>query len=408
MTAPGSSPHAPIDRLAEAGSPSDLVILNYGDPAYRHQSDLVAGLSRSENIFLRIVAYLVFAESVSVPTRHILEGDDMAQAIVWLSPLLEEGILIPERRAGASSFEDVARIRNLPQLSLRRAEFLDRHSTKIRSFQFDVLSATYVDLLNSDLDMGGAFRRTVDGGISGKYASAISAAHDDHLAYGDGNPERFVHSVAKFAPKLRTPAWRWAMARYYTTPLAYDSANTREIPASAAKLLFRGRVIDSAASPFARAAPVDSTYQRLAAKIPADNIATSSRDYCEALLEVRRAIPDARRIFADVREASQLKDAGDSLSAQLEKELARQQGIRPGKGRLFTLVSSLLGTGAGAMLGFVAPGGAESIVGLGGGVLLGLGSGIGSNELYQRFQERHDLVRRPWVLAMDRLERDVD
>ncbi len=198
------------------------------------------------------------------------------------------------------------------------------------------------------------------------------------------------------------------MARYYTTPLAYDSANTREIPTSAAKLLVRGRIIDPGAVPFGRAAPVDSTYQRLAATIPANSIATSSREYCEALLEVRRALPEARRVFSDIREAAQLKDAGDSLSAALEVELARQQGVRPGKGRVFTLVSSLLSAGAGTALGFVVPGGAESLVGIGSGALLGIGSGIGMTEIYHKVQRRRNLERRPWVLAMDRLERNFE
>src|ERR1044072_4068937 len=159
-----SSASGPIDQLTEPGSPSGLVIVNYGDPAYRHQLDNTQGLSRAEAISLRLVAYLLFADNVSIPTRHVLEGEDMAHAVSWLSPLLDEGILVPERRAGVSSFEEIVTVRQLPEISKRRAELLDRHAKVVRSFRFDSLAATYLDLLNSDLDVNGALRRTVPGG----------------------------------------------------------------------------------------------------------------------------------------------------------------------------------------------------------------------------------------------------
>src|SRR5215468_1055674 len=171
----------PEDKLGEGSTIEGLILLNYGDPAYRNSTDATEGLSRAEAVFLRLIAYLVFAEAVSVPTRYILEGNAMAQAVRWAVPLLEEGILVPERRAGPVSFEDLARVRQLPELAFQRAAFLDRHATRVRSFRYADLLAVYRTLLNEDLAPGGAFRHTVTGGLSGKHAAAILAAYEDHV-----------------------------------------------------------------------------------------------------------------------------------------------------------------------------------------------------------------------------------
>ncbi|MDY7086921.1 MAG: hypothetical protein SYR96_17610 [Actinomycetota bacterium] len=48
------------------------------------------------------MACLAFADGVCVPSRHILEGDAMAEAIAWAVPLLEAGIVVPTRRVEAA------------------------------------------------------------------------------------------------------------------------------------------------------------------------------------------------------------------------------------------------------------------------------------------------------------------
>jgi hypothetical protein len=395
----------PVDRLVEGSSVDGLVILNYGDPAYKNRADETQGLMRAEEIFLRLVAYLAFAEATCVPARHILEGDAMAQATVWAAPLLDEGILLPERRVEAPSFEDLARLRGLPEIGFRRAAFLDHHAGRVRRLVWQELARTYSQLLNDDLAMGGAFRRTVVGGLTGKYAQSLDRAYSDHLQNGDGTPELFVRSIEKFAPDLRNQARRWAMARYYTTPLRYDTANTREIPASAAKLLVRGKVLDPALTPFEKAAPAEQTFSRLRASIPAQSIGSSHQQYCEALLEVRRELPEARRIFSDITHASQLKDAGESLSDMFARELARQLRVRTSKGRVFTLLSSLLAGAAGGAASLAA--GADIALGLGSGLAAGVGGSVAANELQNRMGDKKDRKRRPWVLAMDRLDNKV-
>ncbi|TCC39373.1 hypothetical protein [Kribbella sindirgiensis] len=393
------------DKLGESEPIDGLVLLNYGDPAYRGTDDSGIGLSKAESIFLRLIGYLAFAEAVSIPARFMLEGQAMAQAMTWASPLLEEGLIVPERRSGPGSFVDLARFRQLPELGLRRAEYLDQHAKRARIFRFSELSSTYRDLLTADLAESGAFRRVVVGGRTGAIAAALSHARGDHEIHGDGNPETFVRIVEKHAPKLKHVAFRWAMARYYVTPLLYDGVNTREVPDSAARLLIKGGVLDKAIPPFEGAAPAEAAFERLKTAIPADSISSSARHYCEALLEVRRSLPEARQIFADIAEASHLKDAGQSLSHELDRELARQRGVRTGHARVFTLVSSLIGTAAGAAGGM--PFDADPILllleGFGSGAL----SGIVSNEVQQKVHARADRKKRPWMLAMDQLDKSV-
>ena len=393
----------PRDNLGDGALISGLVILNYGDPTYPQTPDSDGRLHGAEAIFLHMLAYLLFAEAISIPSRYILEGDDMAQAIVWAANLLEEGLIHPERRADATSFDSLAASRQLPQLGFQRAAFLDRHTSRVRSFHYSDLSRTYRDLIADDLSPGGGFRRVVSGGNSGRYSESISLARRDYLQAGMDAPEFLVASIKKHAPALETKARRWAMARYYTTPLLFDTANTREIPASAADILIRGRVIDGAIPPFAGAAPAESAFNRLRATVPIEPISPYCRTYCEALLEVRRAYPEARQLFSTISDASHIKDAGDSLSNAFASELEKQLRVRSTSDRLFTVTSSLMGGGAGFGLGEALLADRPAVQ-LGGSLVLAVGSGVASNELLNFLRDRRDRKRRPWLLAMDRME----
>ena len=393
------------DLLTDKGSISGILLLNFGDPAYDGTADLTPGLGRAESVFLRIISYLVFAEAVSVPTRFILDGADMAQALAWSTPLLEAGILIPERRVGPSSFDELAQFRNLPEIGRHRAEFLDRHASRVRVFHYRELSTAYIDLLTHDLSEGGAFRRVVRGGQRGQNSSLLSTARDNFVAHSDGTPEAFVNSVRGANPALVNDAWRWAMARYYTTPLLFDESNTREIPASAAKLLTRAGVLDSDSPRFESAAPVDESYARLGrlhTSLPAGSIGAYHREYCESLLEVRRAVPEARRIFSDIRDAAQLKDAGDSLSRRFADELARQKRERPGPGNLFLLMSSLAGGGAGFAGGLLA--GTDVAFQVATALSTAVAAGYVTDRVGTVVKGKRGNSKQPWLLAMDRIE----
>lgn len=403
-----TEPIEPIDLLTDPGSVSGVFLVNFGDPAFRNLNK-PGPLPRAESIFLRLIAYLLFAEVVAVPTRYILDGDEMAKAIYWATPLLEECILVPERRSGPESFDQLVRMRKLPELALRRAEHLDRHANLVRTFHYGELSSTYVKLLSSDLSSSGAFRRVIPGATRGRQAQSLSRSLNDALRHfvrtTDGTPEAFALSVQRANPKLYAQAKRWAMARYYTTPLLYDRANTREIPDSAARLLTRGRVLDFSRRPFDSAAPVDEAYTRLEKlhiDLPEGSIEKYYRQYCEALLEVRRTTAPARKLFEDIRTADEISAAGLELSERFAAELARQKAERPSKGRVFTVGSSLAG-------GLIAFEEAKAVVDqtfpqLTAGLAAAVGTGVLSNEAMRMHNTRRIKRRQPWLLAIDQLQ----
>lgn len=395
----------PVDSITEGPGLGGAVVLNYGDPAYRLGSDSPLRLDGAERIFIRILAYLLFAEDICIPARHILEGDDMWTAVKWAAPLLDLGLIVPTQRIESSSFEEYVRQRSLSGAPTRRAEFLDAHAVRTRRLRYRDLSEAYRKVLVRDLDVAGCFRRAVRGGTRGRYAEALSAACLEFSLQPEGTPDAFTRIVAYHSPKLRASARRWAMARYYVTPVleAFDTAHTREVPRSAADLLNKGGALAGGFSLLEEeAVPVGVASNRLEASIPADSIAANSSRYCDALLEVRQGVPEARRVFADIRQAQRLPEAGKGVSVAFRREFYRQLHSRPSSGRIFTLVSSLLGGLVGSGVSVIS--GTDPITATGVSLAVGTGTGMMTNEIQKRVEARQDRKSHPWALAMDQLE----
>jgi hypothetical protein len=68
-------------------------------------------------------------------------------------------------------------------------------------------------------------------------------------------------------------------------------------------------------------------------------------------------------------------------------------------------VSSLIGGIAGSTLGLAT--GSDPMLGAGAGLALGVVSGMASNEIQNLVNQRSSLRRRPWLLAIDRLDQLV-
>lgn len=384
-----------VDRLGEVGTPSGLVIVNRGDPTLPQLSN---GSSGAEAFFLRLVAYLAFAETVAVPARHALESEPVARALRWARPLLADGCVIIERRAGVASYSELARVRRLSEACVRRGHELDRAEAGFRSFKYADLSAHYKALLDTDLARGGALGAILGARRAAGHRPLLDAAHDWHLEHGDGTPEQFVRAIELQDPKLAVQARRWAMARYYVTPADFDDVNTREVPDTAHKLLIKGGVWPEQLESYEDAAPADELRSRLRVTLLRHPVAQWHRQYCESLLEVRRAFPEARRLFSDIRERSQLEDAGASLSDRLAIEMARQLAVRAPTGRTFDLVSGLVG--ASATLPIV-PSGA---VGLASALAAGAATSVTTGMIRGHMDEKRDRRGAPWRLAIESYE----
>lgn len=390
------------DELVEGASPSGLIIMHDGDPVWTPSSP-ASTMPEARRLFLRVVAYLVFAEQLAVPARYLLGGEPLFRAFLWLRPLVEVGWVVPERRAGVGSLEELARTRRLGEVAVIRAAALDDFVGASRSFRFEQLSEHYRDVLTADLAKGGAFRRTVVGAQRGKHVAALDAAVDWHLEHGDGTPERFAEAVAVHARSLRKQALKWAMARYYVTPTAFDHVNTRELPRDARDLLVEGDAFPKSLDYYAEAAPVQDLSGRLEMQLPLVPVELFHREYCEALAEVRSQFPEARRVFGTIREASQMEDAGRTVAARFADELARQMAERkPEVSQSFSLKASLLSGAAASPLAFAEPG-----VSLPLGLAVSVASGIAVPKITRRREAAEDKENRPWVLAIDEMDRRV-
>ncbi|MEU4693800.1 hypothetical protein [Actinoplanes sp. NPDC023714] len=389
-----------------------VLVFNYGDPSYHRAPDRTPDLVVTDDIFLRLIAYLLFADSICIPARHIVRGPAMGSAVSWAAPLLAEGIIQPARRNDVGTFEDnLCRDgRAITAAELARARMLDRFTTRSYLFDSTGMAAANRSVLLGDLSLDGAFRRSVCGGRFGRYAEPLSDAAGEYGDAGDGSVDNFIDIVARHAQPLRASASRWALARYYTTPVlcGVDTVNTREIPASAAALLIRGGVMASVlASPLVadRLSPVETACHRLRSSLPALPVTEHASRYCAALLEVRQAIPQARQLFSEVLRPAEIRDAEVTVAQRFERELNRQMRSRSSNGRAFTLVSSLIGGVGGAALGVVT--GIDPVLNAGTGLAFGIATNIASNEIQNLLRERSTLRKRPWLIAVDHMERSL-
>lgn len=384
------------DRLSDQPSVPGALVLNHGDPTNRPTSQSRLSIKPSEDVFLRIISYLPFAETIIVPGRHMLDGMHAFDATVLAQPLLREGLLIPERRSGPSSFEEVARTRSLGSLELERAKFLDKHARTVREFRWDALSSAYRETLLRDLAPTGAFRRVVPGGIKGRFKNALDIAYSIYEKSGSVLPEGFISAVEAACPQAAALARRWAMAHYYLTPARFDDVNVRQMPREAANLLIRGRSMNNALRPPDGLAPAEYLLQALQVGLGIDDVRVHAAAYCEAALKVRQDIPQARQLFKKIILDAEARDASQEVSAAMERELTRQLKRRLIDRPLYSLSIDLAGGIAAAGAGLLI--GSAEAVGLG-----AVGAGATSGVKYS-LKHAYDKYARPWRLAIDTLK----
>lgn len=383
-----------VDGLAEAGQ----VILHYGDPSYaRRNRDDSTRLPPAEALFLRIIAYLAFAESVCVPARYILGSRSTFDAITLARPLVEEGLVRPERRSEVQCCEELAERLGLPEVARRRGEWIDTVARSTRVFHSTELADYYRAILLQDLGPTGGLRTALRKDILRASLPGLERAHEAYAAVTDGTPEAYWRTVAEYAPRIEPTARQWAMARYYITPTKFDTLNTREVPRSAADLLIRGKVLDEAMRPLDLPAPAEAMFTTLSMHLPAHDARARARDYCEAVLEVRGRVPRAREIFSDVQRRAELSPISTELAQLMREELDRQRGIRRSSGTVFTVMASLAGTGLGWAVGNDP----------GVGLATGVAGGVASNAVQNRLQDSRERKKRPWVVAIDYMTRDA-
>jgi hypothetical protein len=372
------------------------VVLNHGDPLFARALNRPDDIQLAREVFLRIVAYVPFAQTICIPSRYILDGTAMYQATLWAGPLLEAGIVQPERRAEIPSFVELADDRRLGATGRARAQELDRLATTARPVRWKPLEATWRELIIGDLQPDGPFRSLLArrglGAKRGRNAAALNTVAARYAAEGQGL-EDFLALVGQYCPgSVQRYAVRWAMARYYHTPTLMDATSVREIPEYAGKLLLSTGALPDLSEPIDAATPAAQAHGRLSIEVPLfGNIGERTHVFCRVAMRVRDEVPEARRVFTERIDQRSLSENGLTVSQALEEEARRQ--LKP-RGRFHPW-------GARLGIGLFSGG-----VGLGLGVLdpyLGGASGFGAAAGAEKVRDYIERQRRSWEVAIDRL-----
>jgi hypothetical protein len=343
---PGDARFVHEETFFEGEVAAGQVIMHHGDPRYgRQRLDDPAGVSATVGLFLRVIAYLAFAETVCIPARYILADTSGFEAMWMARPLLELGLVQPARRKEAASYAELAVLLGLPADGHRRARWLDQLDHIKRVFYSDKLSQRLRAVLLEDLDRHGGLRVALGANLEQDMFRTIELsldrAHEAYATLNDGTPEAFWQTIAAHAPTARTLARRWAMARYYITPTFYDLLNTREVPRSAAELLRQGKVLDDDMQPIDLPAPVGIAVAQLTLAMPSYEVRSRANEYCEAIVRIRERIPQARAVFADIQRRNELSPLSQELGQMMADELKRQMRLRRLTTRTFTVMASL-------------------------------------------------------------------
>lgn len=389
-----------IDALAVSGeSPGSLLVSNYGDIAFLRELQLPGDLLPSEVIFLRLLSYLAFIDQVAVPARLILDSQPLMEAMEFAAPLLREGIIRPERRANVDSFSSLAAERRLGDLARQRAERLDELSGKPRLFRFDHLQKTYTEILRTDLAPGGAFRNTITGGKRGRTAAALDLAHKAYLVDADGTPENFAEIVGRHATGLSPRARRWAMARYYSTPVLFDDRNMREIPPPAADLLLAARVKEQMSLPEPTIAPANLLLQSVKVALPAHRVTLDHEIYCDTILRLRSDLPEARKISRTILDATEAHAVSREITEAFARELRNQQHSAGSESshRAFVIGSWFVGTAVGVI--------GDLFVGMP--LVISGPAGLAAAGAGDKLEDVRRRRKSPWVLAVSMFNKTV-
>ena len=192
---------APTDELVDEEPRPGQVILHQGDTAFAAGARTSGGkkLPATESIFLRLIAYLAFADAVCIPARHLLVNRSAFEACQLAEPLLQVGLIRPERRAEVGSFSELAVVLNLGGAERTRGEWLDvKVGIHARVFNSLKLGARYREILLDDLASGtdgdsarGGLRIALGARLSTAFATSLDQAFDEFGASALDHPRGF-------------------------------------------------------------------------------------------------------------------------------------------------------------------------------------------------------------------------
>lgn len=300
------------------------IVINSCDPA------LPMGMRRDvAEIIYSLAAYALFANRIIIPSRYLLYGGPVYDAVCVLGRLLEEGIIVPDIRENHSSFSEFANntIDASPEVRAR-ALFLDQHSSTVYSFEMGDQSRRYHTHLLRDInpEQNGALARIV---------SDQGANHDDLLLIAEkfcvqeGSRSGFIKTASEILPEFYDTFSNWAALRYYTTPTETENRSIRDLPACISNMIRQAGFSTPIFHPEHSSSesmlpPANLAYRvliDLPRKVAIDNLSVLS----DVVIQVRRQVPNGPAKFSSLAEKGFKENAEEINQVYLEAIAGERQ-----------------------------------------------------------------------------------
>ena len=225
-------------------SPVDLtfgdISINFCDPTFLQGRRREANYS-SSNLAQRISAYALFANRVIIPSRYLLQKSSTFQAVIRLSNLLEEGIIVPDIPKQYGSFQELARD-NLerhpdlnPQEHINCAVLLDNYASCVFRFDSSCQGRIYKLRLLDDISSGGLLYQSHSS--DNNFIEGLKRIEEEYYNNKSGGRSLFLRLARKHLPAYINELDEWAGLRYYTTPAEVEPYCLRDFPNRVSKLL---------------------------------------------------------------------------------------------------------------------------------------------------------------------------
>lgn len=301
------------------------IVINSCDPAipatsYRSVAEIIYCLT----------AYALFAKRIIIPSRYLLYGGSVYDAIRVLHGLLEEGIIVPDIRENHSSFSEFASdTLDAPSDVRARALFLDQHSSTAYSFEAGDQSGRYHAHLLHDIDP------EQNGTLAG-IVSNQGASHDDLLRIAEkfstqkGSRSGFIETASKILPQFQDTFSKWAALRYYVTPTETEARSIRDFPSCISNMMRQAGIsspIIQTNTSFSKSvlSPANLAYQvliDLPRKIAVNNLSFMS----DVVIEVRRQIPKGPAKFSSLAEKG-FKENAEEINQIFREAVAGERKL---------------------------------------------------------------------------------
>lgn len=299
------------------------IVINSCDPAipvtsYRSVAEIIYSLT----------AYALFAKRIIIPSRYLLYGGPVYDAICVLHGLLEEGIIVPDIRENHSSFSEFANdTLGAPSDVCARALFLDQHSSAVYSFEAGDQSGRYHAHLLHDIDP------EQNGALAG-IVSNQGASHDDLLRIAEkfstqmGSRSGFIETASEILPQFYDTFSNWAAFRYYVTPTETENRSIRDLPSGISNMMRQAGIsipiVQSERFSSENILPPANLTYRILIDLPREIAVNNLSFLSDVVIQVRRQVPKGSAKFSSLAEKG-FKENAEEINQVYREAVASER-----------------------------------------------------------------------------------